>query len=1496
MLQLSQCFASGAARFVLVCLGPGLGLAGCAKTPKAPGQSVAISIAPLSLEGVTDATYDIAVTNLSGDLVWQRELTSGQYGNGAGDLTYVGPCDASPDENPNTVTLTLTALAGTDGEPLPADSWQNPGPVALSAECRENADTPVVFNLGILRSADQGFFDIGVNFADIFCSAKLDCVDALLHDPATNERGPTANIAFACTAGAGQDTTLYWGEAAIVCRDGANIRARYPIDPTLGRGQHGPIAATPTQSPPGVFESAIYSGTEDFADLDKCYWNMALGLDATALGPDCTFEATATAADAPFTAPPFSTPSDAVYPIIRWSVPLTGPANTLNTLVCGAHALNANDGRVTTEYAPQTGFPLNYQAGCGELATTTPTVPDVTVTVSVVDEDGVALPGLTLVPTSGDDLPLPGTLTTASGSALTGQIPACDGTLTLPASAIARPDVTLTVTLPGGQTTSASTPGTSAIIFVIPQYRPVAWWQFEVNSTATTLSRDSVAGWACESGPAASRQIDGVVGKAVDLVGFGLSGAGQLQCYTRLTAAGQPYNNDMRLAQRPWLSASSITVEAMFENTRLLEAGVNGRLFHLNTGSGNQLPRIALHYHEDFFRVYTTVGGVRATHNFNLDGVGIRSAAHYHSGWHHVAVTYDRPTGQLRLWLDGVNPDGFVKYLGPNTALTSTYNVFLGGGVFTPFDGSLDEVALYDQALPAGLIHQHARDALDLQHTYGTCERSQVLPPTALHNPDLGGYDPRHLAPGYPSYDAQGTNPDARTPLAQLQHFQAPRYADGHTLPPQSSWMGGAYLAGQLTGVTGATLIQAELDLMEELATFWHYTVKVTDNVPRQPITAGKSAIANGHSEWKTFAIGLWPQISTSGTAAAYDAADLAYLASKGMALMTKAFISGSTSELSLDHFPNDGTTRLDARQSPVSPLQTWTLDGKAIAHKLQPMLNALAPRIAAGANAIDHYNENGEVLSTHGIPMATLQNDPLIVDDLEAWDPTAVNRTTTPPTLNSTKVALYLGHAESRINNAYLAPMRAKPEMANTVFTYYAIDGNRQFRARYEEVRKTMTQVDGSYRATPDFYPRVPQWANHGQSAWHGFNWIANARRYEIAAGDKLYWPFLAAGWDEDPKVNILPGQWLGLLKLAAVLGADTWYPAFFSLEEPFPQPEGWVWQAAMPAYAHAITSRYEDVLRQGDLVVARTSWIAQSTNNYYDDFYSLYTKAPNSEIVVARRLGDVWVFAGTIQPKSNIAGTQALYRTTTVYVDWTGDGIKEVITLPIRRQGSVYRWDRTTTPPTLVQLDRWHEAWHPWWWSRDFLFDAEVHDGLVPGSNKAWTIYTDAPNAPDYSDFTTSLRVEPADTTTWTPTATGGSALLSTAPAARYAFQPRAAGDVYAWVRARVRDDATAIAYLSVADGTPAEQSAQIEVTGDTWAWYRADADALDAKFLALPASEHLAPSGAAHETTRQVLTVRPGYAQLEIDQVLITTSATRDPNTEPPESTFTEVGDLP
>jgi len=340
---------------------------GAEPKPEGPSGKLEIVTAPLQLDEITDAEYRLTVTNALSKTVFTQEISSRQYGDGHGSATYVGPCDASPEAQPNTVKLDLLALyAGEDGDELvPTGSYVNPTPVSVAVVCEENADVRVDLNITLMRSAQQGFFDFAINFDDIFCSAKVDCQEELLHNPLTGKRDDTVVVALACTAGVGQDTTMYWGDAAIVCREGERVTATYPIDFAQPGGQHGPVFANAQQEKPGVFETAVYLTDEQFEaqGIDKCSWNMAIGINLEELGKDCTFEAYATAAGAEFTEPEFHTPPNTTYPVIRYKVPLT---NKTGQLICGANPLDGEASGVTTKYTPLAGVPLSAKAGCGE--------------------------------------------------------------------------------------------------------------------------------------------------------------------------------------------------------------------------------------------------------------------------------------------------------------------------------------------------------------------------------------------------------------------------------------------------------------------------------------------------------------------------------------------------------------------------------------------------------------------------------------------------------------------------------------------------------------------------------------------------------------------------------------------------------------------------------------------------------------------------------------------------------------------------------------------------------------------------------------------------------------------------------------------------------------------------------------------------------------------------------------------------------------------------
>ena len=88
------------------------GMAGAACEDTSSPNNVKVAVAPLTLPNMLDACYAIEVQNDVGETVWSREhICASQYGNGIGDITYIGTCDAqdndATDGARNTVTLTI---------------------------------------------------------------------------------------------------------------------------------------------------------------------------------------------------------------------------------------------------------------------------------------------------------------------------------------------------------------------------------------------------------------------------------------------------------------------------------------------------------------------------------------------------------------------------------------------------------------------------------------------------------------------------------------------------------------------------------------------------------------------------------------------------------------------------------------------------------------------------------------------------------------------------------------------------------------------------------------------------------------------------------------------------------------------------------------------------------------------------------------------------------------------------------------------------------------------------------------------------------------------------------------------------------------------------------------------------------------------------------------------------------------------------------------------
>ena len=398
-----------------------LGLFGCAGgwDPGATGiegPSVAVNVAALNLSGVGDVVWDLEVVNgrtPTADVVWQRRISSTGYGDGAGSASYVGPCDADPTVSENTVKVwvvgvysgPVTALgsfaSGAQGGATGAElAFQNPttsaAPLTRKVDCVQNADVGVQFDVALMRPAQQGFFDIAVNFNDIFCSAKFDCCTEeagactadikLLFEPGGG-RGSTMVLGFACTAGArtGVETELYLDALELDCTSPTDFTTGFGVDLVLSpagaagnqctagelsSAQCGDVVteANGVQANTYLFQIGVYRGFEQLqsggVDAQKAYWNVALGVKRkVGSGPgieDCWLRTRGTAADAlgGDVAADGTVAAGAVYPYVQWEVKLDS---------CAAEPLTFGDAAamVRTEYTQTDGTGTAFTYGFG---------------------------------------------------------------------------------------------------------------------------------------------------------------------------------------------------------------------------------------------------------------------------------------------------------------------------------------------------------------------------------------------------------------------------------------------------------------------------------------------------------------------------------------------------------------------------------------------------------------------------------------------------------------------------------------------------------------------------------------------------------------------------------------------------------------------------------------------------------------------------------------------------------------------------------------------------------------------------------------------------------------------------------------------------------------------------------------------------------------------------------------------------------------------------
>ncbi len=654
----------------------------------------------------------------------------------------------------------------------------------------------------------------------------------------------------------------------------------------------------------------------------------------------------------------------------------------------------------------------------------------------------------------------------------------------------------------------------------------------------------------------------------------------------------------------------------------------------------------------------TKVGSTTDEFNIILDGIGRKSYNYYVDGnWHHLVFKYNAATGLKQIWVDGELPVGFSKTasIGTFSNPANSTAIFFSSTVnYVRYYGSIDECAIYDVAIPDKLIYKHYL-GLQQGQTYDYVDNYTGTIPVA--NSVTAGIDLNEFAPGHPNVTT--------LPTTQLLKFPNPRYKPGHTLMRNYNWMDKNYMGGQFQNWSpnSTTVAQYGTELQIELAKNFNYYFNLdlwqsTDprfTIPRDYLNANLNvpisitilrAQLNGNN----------PDLKSQTKPNSY-------------------YLQNSNGE-----FLNENGTVITSNKvwRPTAPANGYIADGNTILSGLNS-LTTLNRNIAI-------INENAE-LFPH-ITNAAMALDPAVTSDK-----------------NSTGLSWenYLGlRIKDNETQSYRNVFMAHPKLVNGIFTEYLLDGHPVYNSGYQYRRLINYQINGQYYSTGDFYVRWPSNWRYWTAAWHGWQWFVESRHVELSLGDKFYSPFISAGWDVNEEINLRPSQWLGLLKNHTAFGAEFFYAGFFNLSAPWPDSRNWIWQAAIPSYAQAVTSRVESLFKNSNVMPGDEP---DSRINPVNPGYQFRT-GDKSKLVVIRKHNskNEYYITASINPYSNMMGAAPNVSPATINLDGTN------ITFNVRKQGSVYFYNSTTN--VFYQLDGWHEAGHPYNWSTNFELEGELAD----------------------------------------------------------------------------------------------------------------------------------------------------------------------------------------
>ncbi|MFN8153735.1 MAG: fibronectin type III domain-containing protein [Bacteroidia bacterium] len=662
------------------------------------------------------------------------------------------------------------------------------------------------------------------------------------------------------------------------------------------------------------------------------------------------------------------------------------------------------------------------------------------------------------------------------------------------------------------------------------------------------------------------------------------------------------------------------------------------------------------------------------------------------------------------------------------------------------------------------------------------------------------------------TYDSLEYATGTKSAQQQLMSYPLPRYKPGHTLNRNFIWFGLNYFSGaQQTGVNNQQMISTAKVNAVEFHNNWNYYFMVNDNIGSYStaanyadttniLSAALTAVAKRNPQFKTSAICFWAQIGGNIT---------------NDNLASTHYIKNASGQ----YLDLNGATTTNKYWSPVAPAASIIADG-------QKQRTAFLNLTTALGRPLDILNENGEVIPLIEISGGAVTNDPNISADKASSGYSSVNDYRSSKYVYQTK--LYRDQF-----------MGVSP---TTKFTHYALDGQIDYRPLWSFSRDINSPINGRYYPTGDFYPRWPNNWRAWAGAWHGLGWFADCKYYEMLRGDSLMSPFVSAGWNVDETQNMRPAQYLATLKILSGWGSEFFYSGYFSLSAPWPNSMNWGWQTVMPVYAQAITSRYEEFLRNGILLNGDVPryYLSSTTLSPNNPKY-LFNTGDNRQLVTVRQLkgSNKYVITTAQMVDANTVGNAPM----TSYGKFKLGN--DSLWVEFRRQGSVYIYDATNpNEKVFYQLDGWHQYEHPERWSSDFNIEAELYDN----ANSSASIKTERPNGTAAGDYRTY--------TSYVSFASG------TPPSLEYNFTPRNTSTYYLWVRVRSKN-ATGGSVSVTLNGQNAKSIGCI--TSTAWQWLSLDACSGQAiRFAGMTSQQN------------QVLSLLLSNSNIEVDKILLTTNA--------------------